>query len=344
MGIFSKQENYFGIDIGTTSIRVVQLRQTGSKPALVAYGDVKVPSGMTTSDSAVDLDKTAAAIRQLVKDAGITTKFAIAGLPSSKVYASVISTPKLSNAELAKAIKFQADQYIPMAIDQVKMDWTVIGGDEKNSEVLLVASPNATANRYTQLFEKAGLELLALEPNSIALSRAVVPPQGPAIILLDISSTSSDLAILHAGAPRLIRSIPVGGNMFIKSVAQNLGLDDEQAQQFTYRFGLTQTKLEGQVFKAIQPSLDSLIGELEKSVKFFNGKYPGVKLEKLVLTGGTSQLPELPTYLANSTSLPVEISNAWINVAYPANLHEQLLTASNQYGVAVGLAERNWIA
>lgn len=346
MGVFSKDENYFGLDIGTTAIRVVQLRRSGAKPVLVTYADAKIPEGLATSDSSMDRVKLAEVIKQLVREAKVSSKNVVAGLPSANVFASIINTPKLSNAEVAKAIRYQADQYIPMAVDQVKMDWSIIGeaADGKNQEVLLVAAPNTAANRYMEIFEKAGLDILALEPNSIALSRAAIAgTEGTAVILLDISSLSSDLAIIYNSSPRLIRNIPIGGNMLIKSVAQNLGLDEEQARQFTYRFGLTQSKLEGQVYKAIKPSLDTLISELEKSVKFFNGKYPDVKIEKIVLTGGTSNLPEFPVYLANATGMPVEMANAWINVAYPAAQHENLLNLSSAYGVAVGLALRNFV-
>jgi type IV pilus assembly protein PilM/plasmid segregation protein ParM len=124
-------------------------------------------------------------------------------------------------------------------------------------------------------------------------------------------------------------------------VAQNLGLDDVQADQFTRKFGLTQTKLEGQVFKAIKPSIDLLIGEIDKSIKFFASQYPEVKMEKIVLTGGTTALPELPTYLSTATGLAVEIANSWTKVGYPANLQNDLMQISTEYGVAVGLAERN---
>lgn len=346
MSLFNKEDNYFGLDIGSTGIRLVQLKKSGAKPALVTYGHIPVPAGMTTSDAAIDLDRVADAIKQLVRETKVSTKNVVAGLPSAKVFASVITTPTLSDSELAKAIKYQAEQYVPMALDQVKMDWSVVdkSPDGKNLEVLIIAAPNTIATKYLEILEKAELEVLALETNATALARALVPQQsGLAVMLLDMSSISTDLTILHNDAPKLIRSVSIGGDTFVRSVAQALGLDDAQAQQFTHKFGLTQTKLEGQVYKALKQGLDTLMEEIDKSIKFFVGRYPDVKLEKIIVTGGTAALPEFPTFLANATGLPVEIGNSWINVSYPAGLQEQLMQLSISYGVASGLAQRMFV-
>jgi type IV pilus assembly protein PilM len=345
MGIFTTETDYFGLDIGETALRLVQLKKGGAKPVLVTLGDVEVPSNLLETDSAAAHDKLTELIVQLVKDLRVTSKNVVVGLPASKVFASVITTPKLNDAELAKAIKYQADQYVPMAIDQVKLDWTVLGpGKTENElEILLVACPNTVADKYLNIITKAGLEVSALEVNATALYRAVVPPTSPPVIVLDAGSTSTDLSIVYQGTPRLIRSIPVGGATFRKSVSTALGLDDVQADQFVKKFGLTQTKLEGQVYKAVKPNVDILVEEIGKSIKFFTTRYTDVKVEKIVLTGGAANMLELPAYIANATRLPVELANPWINISYPANMHDRLLGLSHSYGVAAGLAERMFL-
>lgn len=342
MGLVAQESNYFGLDIGSTAIRLVQLRGSG-KPALVTYGDIKVPANLTISDAGPDRDKVAALVQQLVKDAGVGTKNVVVGLPSYSVFAAVITMPKLTPAEVAKAIKYQADQYIPMKPDEVQLDWAILGpaATEDQMEVLLIAAPKTATEKYLYIVEKAGLELVALEANATAVARALLPKSDEAIIILDMASLSSDVTVSYKNSPRLIRSINIGAGVFVKAVAQALGLQDEQAEQFTYRFGLTEGKLEGQVLKAIKPSIDLLTGELEKSTKFFAERYPNVKLTKLVLTGAGVAIPELTTYLANATRLPVEIGNAWTNVSYPSSQQDKLLSVSSEYAAAVGLAERS---
>lgn len=345
MGLFVKETEFFGLDIGSSSIRMVQLRHGGNHPALAAYGSVPVAGNITTSDSQIDQSKVADLIRQLVHENRVAVKNVVVGLPSNKVFATVITTPKLDDAQLAKAIRYQAEQYVPMAISQVKLDWTVIdqSPDGKSLEVLLVAAPNTVVEKYVNILEAAGLEPLALEANAIATARALVPTSDLAVAILDMGSLDSDISIVWKNAPRLLRSVSVGGLTLVRGVAQSLGLDEVQATQFTYKFGLTQSKLEGQVYKAIKPTLDNLISEVEKSVKFFNSRYPDTKLEKLVVTGPPAALPELGPFLANSIGLPVEFGNAWINVSYPATLQDKLMVMSSEYAAAVGLAGRGYM-
>jgi type IV pilus assembly protein PilM len=345
MGLFVKDTEFFGLDIGSTAIRLVQLRRGSQHPALVAYGALPVPANLTASDSQMDQDKISELIKQLVRENRVSLKHVTVGLPANKVFTTVITTPKIDNSQLAKAIKYQAEQYIPMALDQVKLDWAVIdqSKDGKQLEVLLVAAPVAAVDRYMTILEKAGLEPLALEANATAVARALIPTNTLAVAMVDFGALDSDISIVWNNAPRLIRSVAVGGMTFVRSVAQNLGLDEVQATQFTYKFGLTQSKLEGQVFKAIKPTLDNLVSEVEKSVKYFSGRYPEVKLEKLVVTGSASALPELGPFLANSTGLPVEFGNAWVNVSYPSGLQEKLMSLSSEYAAAVGLAGRGYM-
>jgi Tfp pilus assembly PilM family ATPase len=143
------------------------------------------------------------------------------------------------------------------------------------------------------------------------------------------------------GAPRLTRSIPTGSEAIINSAVQNLNIDRQQAEQFVFKFGLSKDKLEGQIHQAIVGTIDILVSEIDKSIKFFQGRYGDTKIERIVVTGGASALPEFPLYIANKFGISVEIGNAWRNVAFPSGRQNELLAVSNHLGVAVGLAERD---
>ena len=135
--------------------------------------------------------------------------------------------------------------------------------------------------------------------------------------------------------------MPIGLEGIIKSAQQNLKVDNKQAEQFVNKFGITKDKLEGQVYQAIISTVDQLVSEVDKSIKFFQGRYTGTKLAKIIVTGGASAVPELPLYIANKFGVQVEIGNAWRNVSYANNRQNELLAVSNHFGVATGLAERN---
>lgn len=341
MALFAGETNYFGLDVGTTAVRLVQLKKGGDKPYLVTYDSVAIPGEVGLSDSAKDMEQVAALIKQLVSQSGVSTKNVVAGLPTSKIFAAVINTPALSEAELNKAVKYQAEQYIPMAVDQVKLSHAVVGqsADGKQQEVLLVAAPNSVTDKYTQMMQKAGLDLIALEVNALAATRAVLAPNDTALVL-DLGGMNSDITIVHQGGPKLMRSVATGGMAMVKSVAKGLGVDDTQAQQVMANMGLTPGKMEDQIPKALKTTLTMITGEIDKSVKFFNSHYPDVKLARMVLTGASSNMPGLAQYLADNTGLSVILGSPWQNVAYPAAEQQKLMSASDQYAVAVGLAMR----
>jgi type IV pilus assembly protein PilM len=158
--------------------------------------------------------------------------------------------------------------------------------------------------------------------------------------LLDVGRRSTDLVVVLDDVPHLTRSIPTGVEAIVRAATQNLNVDEKQADQFVFKFGLSKNKLEGQVFQAINSTIDLLTVEVEKSIKFFQTRYTGTKIDKIIVTGGASVIPEFPLYVANKFSLNVEIGNAWQGVTYSRDRQNELLAISNQFGVAVGLAER----
>jgi type IV pilus assembly protein PilM len=345
MSIFSTGiSDFFGLDIGTTAIRLVQLRGSGNTKTLVKYAYVPVDPKITQSDSKADQQKVAQVIKNLINKAGVNTKNVAVGLPARRVFATVVDIDKLSGDELNKSIKYQADSLIPTPIDESKIDWKVIGDSPEATtkvEILLSSVTNKYVESRLEMLETIGLNAIAFEPDSLALARALVPegttqPQ----LLLDIGNSATDLVIVMNGSPHLIRSIPTGMAAIIRSAAQNLNIDEAQAQQFVSKFGMNQEKLEGQISHSIIGTVDTLMTEVEKSMKFFRTRYPDQKLDRIVVTGGASVMPELPLYIANKFGVNVEIGNSWRNVAFPSERQNELLAISNQFGVAVGLAER----
>lgn len=345
MSILSGVSSFFGLDIGTTAIRLVELRGTGTTKTLVKYAYVPVDAKTVQSDSKSDQQKLAQVIASLVQEAKLYTKNVVVGIPSSRVFTTVADMDRMPTSELGKALMYQADALIPTPPAESKIDWALLGDSPKDKtkvELLLSSVPNAYVEQRLDLIESLGLNVIALEPDNLALARAIVPTGSVAPqLILDMGQLSTDLVVTMGDAPRLCRSIPTGIEAVMRSAAQNLNVDDKQAQQFVFKFGVSKEKLEGQVHQAIIGTIDTLIGEIDKSIKFFQTRYPENKLERIVVTGGAASIPELPLYLANKFALNVEIGNAWRNVAFSADRQNELLAVSNQFSVAVGLAERD---
>lgn len=336
--------DFFGLDLGTTSVRVVQLKGEGPVKQLVKYGQAPIDSTVTASDAATDQQKVMETIRQLISSLQLGTRNVAVGLPSSKVSTTVVDIAKLSPGELAKTIHQQAESLIPTPLAESKIDWAVIGDSPKEpgkQEILLTSVSNQYVETQLDMLESIGLNVIAFEPDNLALTRAlIVPNSTSAQVVLDVGNQTTDLVIVMNGAPRLTRSIPTGQEAILRSAVQNLGVDANQAEQFVYKFGLNQAKLEGQVYNAIIDTVDIIVNEIQKSLKFFKTRYNNVNLERIVVTGAAATLPELPLYIANKTGLNVEIGNAWRNVSYPQAKQNELMALSSSFGVAIGLAER----
>lgn len=346
MDLFIEDEHYFGVDLGNSGIRLVELKLIHDKPTLVTYGDIELPFGLMSSDSPADQQRVAEVLKKLTADARVSTKNVVAGLPASKVFASIIQMPQMSDQEIAHSIRFQADKYIPMPLEQVKLDFFRLTTDKTAEEIdiLLVATPTTVANKYLNIFQLAGLELMALDINAIAQARSMVAATDIDVIVVEFASLTTDIALVSKGVTGLIRSINVGAKSMVRVTAQNLGLDEVQAEQFVRKFGLTQTKLEGQVYRAMKPLLDNVVDELKKSVDYFyqNGAKEG-KVEKIIITGGAASIPEMPVFLANATGLPVEMGNPWQRLSYAKEFNDRLSGMALSYSTAVGLALRNMV-
>lgn len=335
--------DFFGLDIGSTAVRLVQLR-AGNPKALIKYAYVPLDGKIALSESAADKQKLAQTVSQLVKQASVNTRNVAVGIPSQRVFTTVADVERLPANELAKAITYQADSLIPTPLSESKIDWKLLGdspSDKTKQEILLSSVTNQFVEDRLDMLESAGLNVIAFEPDNLAMARALSVPNDPgAQLILDVGQRSTDLVVVLGGMPHLTRSIPTGVETILKAAMQNLNVDDKQASQFVFKFGLSKDKLEGQVFTAISSTIDLLSTEIEKSIKFFQTRYAGTKIDRIIVTGGASVIPEFPLYVANKFNLNVEIGNAWRGVSFSQDRQNELLAISNQFAVAVGLAER----
>lgn len=354
MGLFSKQKEFFGLDLSGTTVKVVQLKHGPSKPQLVAYGGMTLPAGSMQSDSAVDLSNVATAVKQTVKKAKITADQVVAALPGAGVFTSIITLPKMPKSELAESIRWQAKQYVPSPLDEVILDWHVVGdiagkkkkGDSESTEqgeieVMLIAAPIALVQKYVKIINEAGFKPLALEIEPLSLVRSIVGVRDEPVVVLDIGQASSEISIVENGVIRLNRNTTSGGGALTRAISQSLGIDANRAEQFKRDFGLKEDKLEGQIPKAVKPVIDTMVTEVRRSLDFYRDQpHTTGEIRELLVVGGTARMPELLPLFSGTLGLETKIGDPWANVNYPANLKEQLDDLAPSFSVTVGLAMR----
>lgn len=344
MAVFSSVGDFFALDIGTTAVRAVQLKASGSGWSLERYGVMPVNIRVASSDAVEDQKKLGEIITALIGQTGIRSKNVVLGIPSNKMFATVVDLPDLPQAELASTIKYQAEQYIPMSVDEAKIDWVVLGkslNDQSKVEVLLASVANNFTEARLDLVEGLGLNVVAIEPDSLALTRSLLAPGAPdAAVLIDVGDLSTDIVVTFGDAPRLIRSIPIGMQSLVKAAMQNLNIQENQATQFILKFGLFPDRLEGQIVRSLEATLEQFNIELTKSIRFFQTRYPNAKLASLILSGYGSMIPAFAQYVGAKTSITAQVGNPWSKVVMNNADTEKLQQVAAQFAVAVGLAQR----
>jgi len=344
--IFKVVGDFFALDIGSSAIRVVQLKNSGTNHNLVKYGAAPIDIKVSLSDSPADRKKVSDVIVALVNEVGISTRNVVVGLPSNKTFVTIIDLPKMNGSELKSTIKYQADQYIPMSPNEAKIDSAIIGDspvDQAKMEVLLASVSNKFSEQRMEMLEAIGFDVVALEPDSLALARSLSPINAnanTAQMLVDMGEYATDIVITLGGVPRLVRSIPTGGQSLLKAAMQNLNIDENQARQFVYKFGLDQSKLEGQIYRALASTVEVVSTEVQKSIKFFTTRYQTSSLTGIVTSGAVALLPGFHQYIsAAAGNAPVQAGDSWQNVNYGNSSHEQLMNVNHQFAVASGLAQ-----
>lgn len=345
MALLKGLGDYFAIDIGTTAVRVVQLSQSSSGMwNLAHYGYAPVDERVTSSNSPEGLRRLGEVIMTAVGQSGIKTKNVVIGMPSNKTFTTIIDVPNMPDAELRNSIKYQIDQYIPTAITETKVDWALLGQslhDPKQQEVLLASTSNAYAEERLEFIESLGFNVIGAEPDPIAMVRSLLPSDvHDARLIIDVGERSTDLAITFGDSPRLVRNIPTGLGSLIKSAVQNLNVQEDQARQFILKFGLAPDRLEGQVYRAIEGTLDNFAAELVKSIKFFQTRYPNTPVGGILLSGFSAIVPQFGEYVTAKTGVPSSIANPWqrVHVAQPDQ--QQLGSIASEFATVIGLAQR----
>ena len=338
--------DFFSLDIGTNSMRIVQLSGSSQHGwTLLKYAYVPVEPKLVQDVSEIGKKRLGEAILGAVNQAGIKTKNIAVGLPASKTFTSIAETETLPTKELAKSFKYEMDKYVPMAMSEAKADYYILGpspNDPAKTEVIVSSVAKDYAESTMELIEKTGLNIIAMEPEPLAMARALaIPGAIDATMIVDFGEKSTDIVIVFKGQPRLVRSIPGGFGVLVSAVANGLNVREDQSRQFILKFGLDEAQVEGQVFRILNTHLNNFASELAKSVRFFGTKYLGGKVGGIVLTGYASMIPLFSEYIEAKTGVATMKGNPWQLVRTTPEQQQALMPVASEFSVAIGLSERS---
>ncbi len=338
-------DSIIGLDIGSHSIKLVEIERRKDEAILLATGSIPTPPKVLLSANPEDIESIAMVIKKLWNETGAHTKNVNIALPESQVFTRVIEVPQLSDRELTSAIKWEAEQYIPMPLDQVTVDFTILRDSRETGtnkmEVLLVASPKTLVEKYVTILEYADLIPVAVETEIIAASRALIRTTGGVrtVMIVSLGAQTTDLVIVRNGILSFTRSISSGGEALSRAVAQSFGFEISQAEEFKKTYGIEKDKLEGKILAAVQPIMDTIIGEMKRAIAFYQEKYKDEQIGVAILSGGTARVPGMVVYMAENLGIEVQLANPWIGIVRDARFHV-LDNEGPVFSVAVGLALR----
>ncbi|MDD5626703.1 MAG: type IV pilus assembly protein PilM [Patescibacteria group bacterium] len=354
MGFFGiKSKNrYLGVDIGTSNLKIVELNRWKGGVNLSTYGAIDLADDVIRSDSPAVREKICKSLQRIVKESGAKGSRAIASLPGFSVFTTILNLPKMEEEELASAVKWESKRYIPFPIEEIILDWEVITpkSSRKNQkaealkpqegiEVFLTAVPKNIVKRYGDVFKKANLELVGLEPEAMALARVLVDTQKEGAMIVDIGATATEICIIEDGFPKLNLSVDMGGNALTRVIAHSLQVSFERAEQFKKDFGVSREKMGGEIPRAIKPVIDVIVEKIRHCLNLFYNR-GGSQVSQIILSGGSAKLPEFTSYLSLFLDNKIVVADPWSKIIIPQELKKVLDELGPTFDVAVGLALR----
>lgn len=329
-----------GIDIGSKSIKVVELNKVGGNFQLKSSGAVGY-SGLSPDKIIDEKDFLAISqiVKKIVKQIDISTREVNISLPEPLIFTRVIKFPLLSDAEVGAAVKWEAEQYIPIPINEAIVQYSILDRNEQkqSTSVLLVAAPKNVVEKYVKVIHLAGLTPISAETELTALARSISPDKGVSL-LLDLGASSVDMAITRDSKVIFTRSIPVAGETFTRAVSQSLGITMQQAEEYKKTYGLSTNQLEGKVKLALEPVFKMVTDEIKKAIHFFQTEEKEEAPTTIVVSGGSSLTPELISYLTEILGLETVTGNPFSKVSIDPETLKNLTPYLSLYGTAVGLA------
>ncbi len=343
----------FGIDISDSSLKIVKLIRKRKVFRLVSFNEVKIKKGVIKEGVIQDQETLANIIKMAcstVKGKKLGTKYVIVSLPEEKSFSQLIQMPKMTEEELKLALPFEAENYIPLAINKSYLDFQVINSSKKNSkslDLLVNVMSRTIIDSYVLCLKKAGLMPCILEVEPQAIVRALLKngENNLPIILIDLGRDSTTFIIFYDNYIRFTCSIPIYSQQLTNAISDSLGINLHEAETLKIKYGLKKREKEHyNISKIIEPVLHDLVIQIKKYIDFYYGHatheyspHDG-KIEKIILSGGGASLKNLPDFLSKELEIPVELGNPFINIILPKNNNfpkEDILSFTTVLGLAL---------
>lgn len=350
-GKIGKTRAVLGVDIGTSSIKAVELTRGKQLPALVNYVMLEDQSRLLRSSGAVQSSSVKLSVPQLtellkltVEKGKFTARDAVCSVPPFVNFTAILDLPQMEPRELEQALSFQARQYIPVPLEEVSLQWLKVGEIREPSGtvrelVMLNAVPGEYVAHCREAFAAAGLTLASLEIEQLALIRGAVGPDQTPTLALDIGAQSTGIMVAEKGQLVFAEQADIGGDTVTQALASSLGLNPVRADAMKREHGLVGEGPGREMASIALPAVDALLGEIKKAIYTYESRFQKrLAVERVLLTGSGANLRGIEGQLGNALQLPVARAAPLYRVEYPAGLEPLLPELNPALSLALGLA------
>lgn len=343
MSLFSSSNNYIGVDIGTSSIKMVELGRKGKEIELLTYGYSEAAKENFSDEWLKDPTRAAMVIDKIYHQMGGTAEKAVATLPAFSVFSSIINLSNVDKKTLPQAVEWEAKKFIPLPLEEMILDWKIIGAldaCDKDANVFLTGSPKKLVKRYVDIFRKTIVTLASLETETFSLIRSLLGNDKSTVMIVEIGATNADICVVKNSIPVISRSLDMGGLGMTKAIASVLNIGLFRAEQFKRDLGIgVGTAGSNVVPKTVAGPVNSIIEEVKYLINIFQNKNSD-KVEKVILSGGSAMLPNLAAFMSEKLNLNVVVGDPWARISYPPELKPILSEIAPGFSVAIGSALR----
>lgn len=334
----------FGLDIGRSSIKMMQIADIKGKPTVLGYGNTFFSPQSVTKGVISNYEDIAKSTHELLTKhfvGSLSTRRVAFSIPNEHSFSRVLMLPKMDTKDLAGAILNEASRTIPVKVDELYLDYS-IGSELENSmqEIQLLATPKVIIDSYMTLAETLGLEVAAIEANISSVSRIVTHSEGDNIItmIIDLGSTAADLSIYDGSTVRITGTTDCGSDTVTKLIASHLGVSSSQAHTIKTRYGIEPSKKQSEIMSAIKPELDKLLAEIRKMIRYYSDRATSeLSLGQIIVLGGGANLPGLSTYITDQIRIPTRLCDPWQNISF-GGLQAPHQLETTIYTTAAGLS------
>lgn len=339
---FYRDKPVFGLDIGLSSLKVMQITKNRKKDTVVGYGVTSFSPDVFTDGVLTDPEALAKVAYDLFDKhivGSITTGRAVIAIPASKTFTRSMSLPKLKPKDLSAAVQLEAEQYIPVPIDELYLDYNVVVQSEKEIEILAVAVPKKIVDSYLVLTKLLGIDVVSIETTISAAGRLFVQAEQSDVptVLIDLGSLSTDITIYDKGLV-VTGTVAGGGDSFTSLIADKLKVTQQEAHIIKTKYGLGVSKKQSEITDGLKPVLDQLVKEIRRMIRYYEERSnTEKKIGQIVTMGGGANMPGLSEHLTSTLRLPVRMCDPWQHLDFhglqPPNTVEK-----SMYVTVAGLA------